>query len=115
MEIGEVLKSRGRKSIMEEKDVVKKKEKSFTSLVSALGNMYNRMNQSSNQGKGEGEALAECVRQAYEEWQAAENFFHSVSDPDLVDHAIYKLEASKARYVYLLKQAKSNGIRMNMH
>ncbi|ABW20334.1 YaaL family protein [Alkaliphilus oremlandii] len=100
---------------MEEKEMVKKKEKSFTSLVSALGNMYNRMNPSSDQEKGNDEELAQCVRQAYEEWQAAENFFHSVSDPDLVDHAIYKLEATKARYVYLLKQAKSNGIRMNMH
>lgn len=100
---------------MEENDVNRKKEKSFSSLVSALGNIYNRVNQTSEQVVNEDEELAKCVKQAYEEWQAAENFFHSVNDPDLVDHAIYKLEATKARYIYLLKQAKSNGIRINIH
>ncbi|MBU5676345.1 YaaL family protein [Alkaliphilus sp. MSJ-5] len=100
---------------MEEKDITRKKEKSFGSLVSALGNLYNRVNQTNNQAVDEDKELAKCVMQAYEEWQSAENFFHSVADPDLVDHAIYKLEATKARYIYLLKQAKANGIRMNSH
>ena len=63
----------------------------------------------------EDKELAQCVIEAYEEWQSAENFFHSVSDPDLIDHAIYKLEATKARYVYLLKQAKAEGIRIEPH
>lgn len=100
---------------MEEKEVTRKKERNFGSLVSALGNLYNRVNQTSEQIADEDQELVQSVMQAYEEWQSAENFFHSVSDPDLVDHAIYKLEATKARYIYLLKQAKANGIRMNFH
>lgn len=100
---------------MEEKEVTRKKERNFGSLVSALGNLYNRVNQTNEQIVDEDQELVQSVMQAYEEWQSAENFFHSVSDPDLVDHAIYKLEATKARYIYLLKQAKANGIRMNFH
>ncbi len=100
---------------MEEKDVIKKREKSLSSLVSALGSLYNRSNVTKESATDEDRELAECVKVAYEEWQNAENFFHNVSDPDLVDHAIYKLEATKARYIYLLKQAKANGIRMNIH
>lgn len=99
---------------MEEKDVTQKKERGFSSLVSALGDLYNKVNQTS-EPVDEDTELVQCVRQAYEEWQSAENFFHSVTDPDLVDHAIYKLEATKARYIYLLKQAKANGIRTNFH
>jgi hypothetical protein len=100
---------------MEEKEVIKKKEKSFSSLVSALGNIYNKVNVTHEPVVDDNEELAKCVKQAFEEWQTAEKFFHSVTDPDLVDHAIYKLEATKARYTYLLKQAKANGTRMNFH
>lgn len=105
----------GEESIMEEKDLTRKKERSFSNLVSALGALYSKVNPSNEQVVDEDEELAKCVRQAYEEWQSAENFFHSVTDPDLIDHAIYKLEATKARYIYLLKQAKANGIRVNLH
>jgi len=100
---------------MEEKDIITKKEKGFSSLVSALGTIYNKVNATSEQAVDKDQELAECVKAAYEEWQGAENFFHSVTDPDLVDHAIYKLEATKSRYIYLLKQAKASGIRMNLH
>jgi len=103
------------KDIIEDKDITRKKDKSFSSLVSALGNIYSKVNATSDQAVNKDEELAQCVKQAYEEWQGAENFFHSVTDPDLVDHAIYKLEATKSRYIYLLKQAKANGIRMNLH
>lgn len=47
----------------------------------------------------------EKVREAWMQWQAAQNYFQSVSDPDLVDYAIYDLEASRRRYMYMLKQA----------
>lgn len=100
---------------MEEKEIARKKERNFSSLVSALGNLYNKVSQTSDQETDENKELAQCVIKAHEDWQSAENFFHSVSDPDLIDHAIYKLEASKARYVYLLKQAKAEGIRITLH
>ncbi|HZJ76511.1 MAG TPA: YaaL family protein [Oscillospiraceae bacterium] len=100
---------------MEEKEITRKKEKNIGSLVSALGNLYNRISQTKDQKIDESEELVQCVIKAHEEWQNAEIFFHSVSDPDLIDHAIYRLEASKARYIYLLKQAKIKGVRINLH
>lgn len=51
------------------------------------------------------------VVRAKQEMQDAENFFDNVSDPELVDHAIYKMEAAKSQYVYLLKQAKAKGFK----
>lgn len=98
---------------MEEKEITKKKERGFSNFISALENLYNKVNQPKAQEPDENTELAQCVIKACEEWQSAENFFHNVSDPDLIDHAIYKLEASKARYVYLLKQAKAEGIKIN--
>lgn len=52
----------------------------------------------------------EVVQEAWREWQAARNYFDAVSDPDLVDHAIYLVEAAERKYGYLIKQAKAEGI-----
>lgn len=101
--------------MMEEKGITKKWEKSRNNLVSALENIYSRVSRTKAQETNENMELAQCIAKAYEEWQNAEIFFHSVSDPDLIDHAIYRLEASKTRYVYLLKQAKAEGIRVDSY
>lgn len=53
------------------------------------------------------------VRQTMKELKDAEIYFQSVSDPDLVDHAIYKLESLRKKYIYLLKKAKEDGINFN--
>ncbi|HBS60541.1 MAG TPA: DUF2508 domain-containing protein, partial [Firmicutes bacterium] len=37
-------------------------------------------------------------------------YFETVTDPDLVDHAIFMMEAAKKRYTYLLKKAKETGL-----
>lgn len=47
--------------------------------------------------------LAEAIREAREEWLAAQRFFAEVTEPDLVDQAIYRLEAAERRYMYLWK------------
>mgnify|MGYP001302797747 CR=1 FL=1 len=52
----------------------------------------------------------ESVVRARDEWTAAKNYFEMVSDPDLVDHAIYMLEAAERKYMYLLKRAKTEGL-----
>lgn len=46
------------------------------------------------------------IRKAHSDWQAAENYFDNVSDPDLIDFAIFDMEAAKKKYVYMLKKAK---------
>lgn len=51
-------------------------------------------------------AYAEDVKRAYAEMKAAENYFDNVDDPDLIDFAIYDLEAAKKKYAYMLKRAR---------
>ena len=54
----------------------------------------------------ENDAYAQEAKKAYADWQAAENYFDNVADPDLVDFAIYDIEAAKKKYVYLLRKAR---------
>jgi len=46
------------------------------------------------------------IKKAYDDWRGAQNYFENVSDPDLIDFAIYDLEAAKRRYVYMLKKVR---------
>ncbi len=52
------------------------------------------------------EEMLENLRLAHKEWRDKESFFEAVTDPDLVDYAIYDMEASKLKYIYLLKKMK---------
>lgn len=56
--------------------------------------------------KSEEEELIEDLKRAHEEWRMKEEYFQWATDPDLVEHAIYELKASKIKYIYLLKKAK---------
>ena len=56
-------------------------------------------------------SLAEAVESARQEWLSAQRYYNSVSDEDLVDHAVYLMQASEKKYMYLLKQARRQGIR----
>lgn len=50
------------------------------------------------------------VEHARKEWEAALNVFNNVSQPDLVDYAIYNVTAAEKRYTYLLKQMKEKSL-----
>lgn len=63
--------------------------------------------------KTEEEELIESIKQAHWDWQSKEVYFQTVSDPDLVDHAIYEMEASRIKYIYLLKKLREKGIILN--
>ncbi|MBP2654074.1 MAG: hypothetical protein H6Q73_1643 [Firmicutes bacterium] len=54
--------------------------------------------------------LQEAVEQARQEWLYAQNYYNSVSDVDLVDHAVYLLQAAEKKYIYLMKKARSQGV-----
>lgn len=66
---------------------------------------------SSQNHNTENEILLSSIKQAQEEWYMAQQYFQNVTDPDLVDYAIYQIEATKLRYFYLLKQARENGLK----
>lgn len=63
------------------------------------------------EGEGDCPELLEAVAQAHREWEAAKSFFETVTDPDLIDYAIYRIAAAQRRYAYLLRQAKQEGVR----
>ncbi len=48
-------------------------------------------------------ALAQ-VRRALVEWKKTQNYFESVKDEDLVDYAVYEMEAARRKYMLLLKR-----------
>lgn len=56
------------------------------------------------------EEFLKLIRQAREDWIQAQNYFDNVSDPDLIDYAIYELEAARRKYMYFIKQAKMKNI-----
>ena len=58
----------------------------------------------------EKQELLNSVNAAKEEWLSAQIYFENVSDPDLVDLSIYKLEAARRKYMYLLKVARNEGV-----
>lgn len=54
------------------------------------------------------------IKRAQIDVQTAEHFFQFVKDPELVDVAIYDLEAKKSRYRYLIRVAKEKGIKKSL-
>lgn len=56
------------------------------------------------------EFILQALLEAKEDWLAARSYFENVVDPDLIDHAIYTIEAAERKYMYLLKQAKNRGL-----
>lgn len=87
------------------KDHYRKKAQRILEYVNLLSSKFKA------EEKTEDEKMIESLKKAHEEWKNKEVYFQSVSDPDLVDHAIYELEASKIKYIYLLKKVKERNIR----
>lgn len=54
----------------------------------------------------EEEKLKAEIDAAKKEWKIAREHINYVSDPELIDHAIFSLEAAERKYGYLLRQAK---------
>lgn len=50
--------------------------------------------------------IDEELENARQEWREARKYFERVEDPDLIDYAIYSLEAAEAKYNYLIKKAR---------
>ena len=46
------------------------------------------------------------LEKARQEWLAAIALFNNVYEKDLIDYAIYNLNAAERRYVFLLKEAR---------
>lgn len=56
--------------------------------------------------------IEKAVAKARAEWLAARTYFDNVTDPDLIDHAIYSIEAAERKYMYLLRHAEEFGYKI---
>jgi len=54
--------------------------------------------------------IYDSIEHAKKNWEDAKNIFENVTNPDLIDYAIYNVDAAEKRYTYLLKQIKSGNI-----
>lgn len=59
------------------------------------------------------ENIVSAIREAKEDLARARAMFDICSNPKMVDYCIYTEEAAKARYIYLLCEAKSHGIKVD--
>jgi len=50
-----------------------------------------------------------AVQEALEEWSTAKNYFEQVTEPELVEYAVLRLEAAEKRFSYLLRKAREGG------
>ena len=53
-------------------------------------------------------AFSEDVKTALIEWQAAEEFLNYASDPELIEYAIYDVEAARRKYTYMLGKLRDH-------
>lgn len=61
----------------------------------------------------EHQQMIQAIEEAKKQWEVAMEYFEQVSEPKLVDYAIYMEYAAKIRYEYLLLEAKKKGIKVN--
>jgi len=47
------------------------------------------------------------INDALMEWRAAVDYFQQVTDPMMIDHAIFRINAAKCRYEYLVRCRKN--------
>lgn len=56
--------------------------------------------------QAEEQRLRQEVEAAHREMEVAERYFHAVTEPELVDHAIFAMEAARRKYLYLYRQLR---------
>jgi uncharacterized protein involved in tolerance to divalent cations len=69
--------------------------------------------QAKNEKELEKKALIKALRQAEHEMDVAMSYFHESTDPEIIDHAIYLMEAAKKKYSYFLKKARQENLFTN--
>ena len=79
-------------------------------FFNAINNFYAKVINGADL-RSEDEKMIDNIRIAHEEWKNAEAYFENVTNDDLIDYAIYRAQAAKTRYVYLMKLAKEMGVR----
>lgn len=54
--------------------------------------------------------IIETIREVCEQMEIAESRFAQETDPDLIESAIYEMQSLRAKYRYLLRAARIQGV-----
>lgn len=97
---------------MEEQKNFNTIEKQKTQWSNILKNIHKKTKAELEEArmKEKNKKFVRLVNQAKEDWKNAQNYFENVTNPDLIDLAIYRMEAARVYYMYLIKEAKRKGI-----
>ncbi len=81
-------------------------------IVSLAIQAYNRFDTDEKPDEmSEEELLLREIEQTKKELRDSENYFNNVTDPSLLEHASYLLEANERKFRYLLSTARRKGIK----
>ncbi|MBU5486511.1 YaaL family protein [Clostridium sp. MSJ-11] len=72
---------------------------------------FNKLKKDRRYTKEEKKLICSII-DAMNDIKVAREYFQMVKDPGLIDYAIYMEEAAKARYTYLLNEAKDKKIKL---
>ncbi|WP_097028522.1 YaaL family protein [Clostridium peptidivorans] len=75
-------------------------------------NLWVRLNKDKNYTE-EDKELIKAIMESQDEIYRATNYFQLAKEPILIDYAIYLEQAAKAKYIYLLNQAKKRNIKIS--
>jgi hypothetical protein len=56
--------------------------------------------------QAEERSLRQQMEAARQEMKATESYFQTVTDPELIDHAIFAMEAAKRKYLYFYRRLR---------
>ena len=85
-------------------------KKNIVSLISK----HKDITPSCEDTKNREENIVDAIKESLKEIESARSFFDVVSDPKLVDYAIYMEAAAQSRYTYLIHQAREKGITVDV-
>jgi hypothetical protein len=60
----------------------------------------------------ESDSIISAIEEARKEMQECREYFECAEEPILIDYAIYREAAAKAKYVYLLSEARKLNIKI---
>ncbi len=83
-------------------------------MVNAIPDIFSDLKTKFMDKSEEDERIINSLQKARNELHKAEVYFENVTEPDLIDHAIYNMEAAKIKYMYLLKQARKKKLKSNI-
>jgi hypothetical protein len=81
----------------------------------ALNKIFSRIVDGDLPEPAELPSLPNVVEQARQEYLNAQYYYNTVTDKDLVDHAVFLMQAAEKKYMYLLKQARQQGVTYSIY